>query len=94
MEVAKMDKEYLDNEEKELIEQIQGDGYVQPADMKHQMETIRGMAIEMSTKKVPLNIRLLKSDIEKIKAKALHEGIPYQTLIGSIVHKFANDRLR
>lgn len=88
-----MSKEYLNNEEKELIEQIHEDRYEKPADMQQQMDEIKKMAKEMTTKKVPLNIRLLQSDIEKIKAKALHEGIPYQTLIGSIVHKYANDRL-
>jgi predicted DNA binding CopG/RHH family protein len=36
-----------------------------------------------------INIRLANKTLLKIKAKALHEGIPYQTLISSVLHKFA-----
>jgi predicted DNA binding CopG/RHH family protein len=40
-----------------------------------------------------LNIRVSKSDINAIKVKALQEGIPYQTLIASVLHKYAKGRL-
>ena len=40
-----------------------------------------------------INIRPLEADIIKIKSKALSKGIPYQTLINSIIHQFANDKL-
>ncbi len=43
--------------------------------------------------KMVINIRPLESDILKIKSKALSKGIPYQTLINSIIHQFANDKL-
>ncbi len=43
--------------------------------------------------KKAINIRALESDIIKIKSKALSKGIPYQTLINSIIHQFANDKL-
>ncbi|NKQ41628.1 MAG: hypothetical protein HF962_08685 [Sulfurovum sp.] len=43
--------------------------------------------------KKAINIRALESDIMKIKSKALSKGIPYQTLINSVIHQFANDKL-
>ena len=50
--------------------------------------------IETNVKqKKSINIRPLESDIIKIKSKALSKGIPYQTLINSIIHQFANDKL-
>ena len=50
--------------------------------------------IEANVKqKMAINIRPLESDIAKIKSKALSRGIPYQTLINSIIHQFANDKL-
>ncbi|MFP4487643.1 MAG: hypothetical protein ACLFOC_11840 [Campylobacterales bacterium] len=52
-----MSEKYLNNEEKNLIDQIHNDEYVKPADMQNQMDTISTMAKEMSTKKIPLNIR-------------------------------------
>ncbi|RLA69415.1 MAG: antitoxin [Epsilonproteobacteria bacterium] len=45
--------------------------------------------IEKKTKKRSLNIRLFEDDIEKIKVIALEQGMPYQTLISSIIHKLA-----
>ena len=50
--------------------------------------------IEANVKqKKSINIRPLEADIIKIKSKALSKGIPYQTLINSIIHQFANDKL-
>ena len=43
--------------------------------------------------KKAINIRVLEADIIKIKSKALSKIIPYQTLINSIIHQFANDKL-
>jgi predicted DNA binding CopG/RHH family protein len=36
---------------------------------------------------VKISLRLPESDLERLKAKALREGLPYQSLIGSILHK-------
>jgi len=67
--------------------------YTQPKDMKEQMEKLKNVAKDFSAKRKAVSIRLLESDIQKIKEKAAYERIPYQTLIGSILHKFANDRI-
>ena len=39
-------------------------------------------------KEARINIRLIKEDLSSLKAKAEEEGIPYQTLIASIIHKY------
>lgn len=44
-------------------------------------------------KRRSINIRVIESDIEKIKAIAMDEGIPYQTFITSILHKVATGKL-
>lgn len=41
-----------------------------------------------------INIRISRMDLEGIRAKALQEGIPYQTLIASILHKYVSGRLK
>ena len=41
-----------------------------------------------------LNIRLSSKDLEAIQKRALAEGLPYQTLIASLLHKYATGRLR
>jgi len=44
-------------------------------------------------KRKSINIRVIESDIEKIKAIAMEEGMPYQTFITSILHKLATGKL-
>ena len=41
----------------------------------------------INEERVKISLRLQKSDLERLKAKALREGMPYQTLINSILHK-------
>jgi predicted DNA binding CopG/RHH family protein len=41
-----------------------------------------------------VNIRLSTSDLHDLQAKALEQGMPYQTLIASILHKYVSGRLR
>jgi len=41
-----------------------------------------------------LNIRLSSKDLEAIQKRALTEGLPYQTLISSLLHKYASGRLK
>jgi len=41
-----------------------------------------------------INIRLSTRDLEGIQRKAIEEGIPYQTLVSSIIHKYVSGRLK
>ena len=40
-----------------------------------------------------VNIRLSSGDLSDIEVKALEEGVPYQTLIASVLHKYVTGRL-
>ena len=52
-------------------------------------------AARLSMKKTRrINIRLPESTLLRVKQKALEEGIPYQTLIGSILHKYTQEKLK
>jgi predicted DNA binding CopG/RHH family protein len=48
----------------------------------------------MQIKDFRLNIRVSQTDIEAIKVKAHQEGIPYQTLIASVLHKYAKGKFQ
>ena len=41
-----------------------------------------------------VNIRISSKDLEALRKRAVEEGIPYQTLIASILHKYASGRLK
>jgi len=49
--------------------------------------------IDKENEKKSISLRLRKYDLEKLKERAHREGIPYQTLLSSIVHKFITDQL-
>jgi predicted DNA binding CopG/RHH family protein len=49
--------------------------------------------IDHANQKRSVTLRLKNSDLERLKDEARKEGIPYQTLINSIVHKYVTNRL-
>ncbi len=60
---------------------------------KEELEKLRSAARATGTKDRRVNIRLSSADVRDIQALALREGIPYQTLIASILHKYVTGRL-
>ena len=91
----KYDPEYMDQEEKELIESI---GEVDPGslqkpsdDLNHQLRTAaREYRKKHETK---MNIRIDPEELEQIKKRAAREGLKYQTLVKSVLHKYITGRL-
>jgi len=63
-----------------------------PITEKEQKE-LRQAAVDALNKDNRINIRLSTQDLERIKEKAAAAGIPYQTLIGAILHQYASDRI-
>ena len=83
----------IDQEEKELMESIERDDW-QPA-KNIEKEKIKAIAAARNTLKKDkrINLRLTQKDYHQIQIKAIEEGIPYQTLISSIIHKYLNGSL-
>jgi len=77
----------LDQEEREELEAIENGEYVEVEDMKKEIEKAKLAAKATLNKTKNINIRLSEQDLYRIKAKAVEEGLPYQTLVSSIVHK-------
>ena len=68
----------------ERDDHVPGENFLTPERLKELQAAARATLNEERTK---ISIRLYKSDLARLKAKALREGMPYQTLIGSILHK-------
>lgn len=83
---------YLDKEEKELIESYEK-GEWESVKKKNQKEYIKA-AKESIAKNKRINIRLTTKDYHDIQIKAMEEGMPYQTLISSIIHKYNKGELK
>ena len=80
----------LDPEEKEILEAYERGEFVpvkNQAAMKRKMQKSAAYTLE---KRKNINIRLSEVDVHRLKVKAMQEGIPYQTLAASILHKHAN----
>ena len=83
----------LDPEEKELLESYEGDEWRTIPDAKSEADRYRGYASATFRKDRRVNIRISQKDLTAIQKRALEEGIPYQTLIASVLHKYVSGRL-
>jgi predicted DNA binding CopG/RHH family protein len=81
------DPQDLDEEERALYEAVESGEFVSVSNQEE--EKAKAMAAVKATlnKTRNINIRLSERDLYKLKAKAIEEGIPYQTLASSILHK-------
>jgi len=83
----------LDQEEKELLKSYDRDEWQSVSDIKSESDRYRKYAGATYKKDKRINIRMSEKDLMSIQKKALEEGIPYQTLISSILHKYITGRL-
>lgn len=80
----------IDQEEKDLLESIENDEWVPVKNFKKIKEQAIIAARNTLKKDKRINLRLTQKDYNQIQVKAIEEGVPYQTLISSIVHKYLN----
>ena len=91
---TKRPKVELDREEEELLSSFELDEWQSVKDIKAELDASRTIAHKTLRKDVRINIRLSSSDVSSIKQIAAYEGLPYQTLIASILHRYAAGHLR
>ena len=60
---------------------------------KSELERLKAAARATAIKDRRVNIRLSSIDLKDIQVRALEEGVPYQTLIASVLHKYVTGRL-
>lgn len=82
----------LDPYEFEVLETYEA-GKLKPAASKAELQKLRAAARATAIKDKRVNIRLSSVDLLDIQAKALEEGLPYQTLIASVLHKYVTGKL-
>ena len=79
----------LEPYEQEIEDSLEREEWVSVKDESKEIATLQQAATNYLRKEARINIRLSKIDLEKIKQKAVYEGLPYQTLIASVLHKYA-----
>jgi predicted DNA binding CopG/RHH family protein len=86
-------KDYFDDEEKDLIEGIENtinkDDYMPVSNLTaERLKMFREAAKNASNERTTqITLRVPHTDLVRLKAQAMREGIPYQTWIKSILHK-------
>jgi predicted DNA binding CopG/RHH family protein len=84
----------LEADEKELLDSVDRGEWRSARSPKRVLSRYSRSAKATFKKDRRLNIRISTKDLEAIQKRALEEGLPYQTLIASLLHKYASGRLR
>ena len=83
----------LDDEEREILDSFERGEWVPVADKEAVIARLRSAAQATLRKERRVNIRMTNADLAALQSIALEEGIPYQTLMSSILHKYVTGRL-
>lgn len=84
---------YFDGEERELAESNERGEWHSVKNVKRETQKLRDAAKSTLKKDARINIRLSSKDLGDIQVIAVREGIPYQTLLSSVIHKYASGLL-
>lgn len=89
-----MEKLKLDSEERDIIESIERGEWTSIDNLKQEIIKHQQYARNTLRKDKRVNIRMSSHDLEALQSKAVEDGIPYQTLMGSVLHRFVAGRLK
>lgn len=84
----------LSKEEKELLESVEKGEWKTIPNFKKEAKRYQEYAKATFRKDKRVNIRISEKDLINLQKKALQEGLPYQTLISSVLHKYITGRLK
>jgi|SRR3989339_1019633 len=86
-------KVVLNKEETDILKSVENGEWTSIDNMKDTIKRYAGYAKSALKKDKRINIRISNRDLEVIQRKAIEEGLPYQTLISSLIHKFTTGKL-
>ena len=87
-----MKKQTMDSEEREILASYERDEWRPVKTGRSEIAKLQQYARNTLQKNKRINIRLAEQDLVGIQTKAIEEGLPYQTLISSVLHKYLSGR--
>ena len=84
---------FIDQEEKDLIESFEKWEFVSAKNLDKRKSLLKQSFKKTIQSRKPINIRILESDILRLRTIAAEEWLPYQTLISTVLHKFTTWKL-
>ena len=88
-----MNRPTLDKEERELLDSYERGEWKSVKNLKEEIEKHRGYARQTLKKDKRVNIRISSMVLDELQTRAVEDGMPYQTLISSILHRFVTGKL-
>ena len=84
----------LTKEEREIEKSLGGEEWAEaPDSLKKEIVEVAQHGVSTRKREARVNIRLMQGTVDIIRRKAEEEGLGYQTLMSSVLHKYASDRL-
>ena len=83
----------MNAEERDILNRFERDELVSAADAEHEIEQARIAARNTFNKTRRVNLRVTERDFKLAHFRAREEGVPYQTLLSSVIHKYLTGRL-
>ena len=84
----------LDEEELQILGDFERGEFVSIQNFHREKRSLEATARKTLRKHKRINIRISSQDLEKLQKRAVLEGVPYQTLIASTLHKFVTGKLK
>jgi len=84
----------IEKSERELLRSVESGEWRSVPQMDSELKRYREYARATFKKDRRVNIRISSQDLDALQKRALREGIPYQTLISSILHKYVSGRMK
>ena len=84
----------LKKDERELLESVEAGEWRSISDRDAEINRYQEYATATFKKDRRINIRISSKDLNALQKRALREGIPYQTLVSSVLHKFVSGQFR
>jgi len=88
-----MKEKHLNDYEQELIESLESEDIQPVKNVKKEIEKHQTYARNTLKKDKRVNIRISSKDLEKIQVTAIKQGLPYQTFMSSVLHKYVTGQL-
>jgi predicted DNA binding CopG/RHH family protein len=89
-----MKKNHFDSEETQILNEIEAGKYKTVKNIKREIKKAKEAAKNTLLKTKNINIRISLKDLQKIKAKAAENNLPYQTLISSLIHQYTQGKIQ
>ena len=86
-------KDRLTEEEQEILDSFERGEWVPVKALSRRKRELIRYARNTLKKDKRLNIRISERDLNELQKKAVSEGLPYQTFVSSIIHKYVNGKL-